>query len=84
MKQNYPNPFNPSTTIEFDLPFTTEVTMVIFDVLGKEVSQIYNNDVVKAGNHKINFDASKLASGIYFYQLRTKNFVKTRKMFMLK
>ena len=42
------------------------------------------NDVVKAGNHKINFDASKLASGIYFYQLRTKNFVKTRKMFMLK
>ena len=84
LKQNYPNPFNPSTTIEFDLPFTTEVTMVVFDVLGKEVSRIYNKEVVKAGNHKINFDASRLASGIYFYQIRTKNFVKTRKMFMLK
>jgi hypothetical protein len=84
LKQNYPNPFNPSTTIEFDLPFTAEVTMVVYNVLGKEVSKIYDNEMMKAGTHKINFDASKLASGIYFYQIRTKNFVKTRKMFMLK
>lgn len=84
LKQNYPNPFNPTTTIEFSLPHTARITMVVFDVLGKEIAKIYDNKVVKTGTHKVDFDASKLASGIYFYQIRGENFARTRKMFLLK
>lgn len=79
-----PYPFNPTTTIEFSLPYTTRITMVVFDVPGKEIAKIYDNKVVKTGTHKVDFDPSKLASGIYFYQIRGENFARTRKMFLLK
>ena len=66
MKQNYPNPFNPSTTIEYDIPYDMSVTLKIYDILGRETSTIVNTEQ-PAGNYKVQFDASTLASGIYFY-----------------
>ncbi len=80
---NYPNPFNPSTTIYYSLPVTSNVTLKIFNTLGEEVSVLVNS-VMEAGTHEVNFEASQLNSGIYFYQLRTGNFVETKKMMLLK
>ena len=83
MKQNYPNPFNPKTTIEYDIPFETSVTLKIYDILGRETSTIVNTEQ-PAGNYKVQFDASTLASGIYFYRLQAGGFVETKKMVVLK
>ena len=81
--QNYPNPFNPTTTIIFiirDLAFTS---LKIYDVLGNEIS-ILVNEVKPPGQYKIEFKGSALTSGIYFYQLRTGDYVETKKMVLLK
>jgi hypothetical protein len=83
LMQNYPNPFNPSTTINFTVTQTTQVTLKIFDVLGNEVN-ILVNQVVPSGNHDVQFDASGLPSGLYFYTLNTGNFVETKKMVLMK
>lgn len=83
LKQNYPNPFNPATYIEFSLPQREFVTLVIYTPLGEEVSVPVNN-VLDAGHHKINFDASELAGGIYFYKLTAGKFSMTRKMSLIK
>jgi hypothetical protein len=83
LSQNYPNPFNPSTTIYYALPEASNVTLKIFNTLGEEVSVLVNS-VMEAGTHEVNFEASQLNSGIYFYQLRTGNFVETKKMMLLK
>jgi hypothetical protein len=82
--QNYPNPFNPSTTIEFHLPNATNVSMKIFNILGAEVQTIFAEEKYSAGVHNVKFEASGLASGIYFYQLITPEFNETKKMFLLK
>jgi hypothetical protein len=84
LRQNYPNPFNPSTTIAFNLPRHSEIVLKVFNVLGKEVAVLYNGQALPAGNHEVTFEAGNLASGIYFYQIRTAGFVKTRKMFLMK
>ncbi len=68
LNQNYPNPFNPSTTINFTLPQNGFVTIKIYDVLGKEVSTLVSKEF-SAGYFNVNFDASALSSGIYFYQI---------------
>lgn len=85
--QNYPNPFNPSTTISFSVPPTAgrgePVTVRIIDVLGRVVTTLVN-EIRTAGNHSVNFDASQLSSGIYYYQLRSGNFVETKKMVLMK
>ena len=81
--QNYPNPFNPSTKIEFRIPSTGLVTLKVFDILGNEVSTLVNEEL-KQGSYSFNFDASKLASGIYFYSLKAGNFISTKKMILLK
>jgi hypothetical protein len=83
LSQNYPNPFNPTTIISWQLAVGSFVTLKVYDVLGREV-KILVNEFQETGTHSINFDATKLASGIYFYQLKAGNFVSTKKMILLK
>lgn len=83
LDQNYPNPFNPTTVISFRLSVNSKVSLKVYDVLGKEVAVLVNEEK-QSGNYKINFDAHKLASGIYFYSLHANNFVQNRKMILLK
>jgi hypothetical protein len=81
--QNYPNPFNSTTTIEFDIPERTNVKLVIYDILGREVETLIDKEL-EPGKHKINFNATNLPSGVYFYTLRTPEFTKTNKMLLIK
>jgi hypothetical protein len=83
LKQNYPNPFNPSTKISFSIPKTGFVSLKIYDMLGKEVQTLLS-DVKSSGNYILDFDASDLSSGIYFYKLESEGFSKTMKMLLLK
>jgi spore coat protein A len=83
LDQNYPNPFNPSTTINFTTPQDAQVTLKIFDVLGKEVGTLINQ-VVPSGNHEVQFDATGIPSGVYFYTLTAGNFVESKKMMLMK
>jgi len=83
LQQNYPNPFNPSTTINYQLPAAEKVTLKIYDILGNEVALLVNEEK-PAGNYQSVFNGSKLSSGIYFYQLKAGNFLKTKKMLLLK
>lgn len=83
LNQNYPNPFNPSTTISYSLPKVGFVQLKVYDLLGREVAILVNKEQVK-GNYKINFDASHLTSGIYFYKLQTGNFIETKKLILLR
>jgi photosystem II stability/assembly factor-like uncharacterized protein len=69
LKQNYPNPFNPATTISFDIRNNSLVRLKVFNMLGQEVASFFNNEELNAGSYDIEFNANKLASGIYFYQL---------------
>lgn len=81
--QNYPNPFNPATTITYSLKTAGLITLKIYDILGNEVKDLVDGHQ-EAGMYKYNFDASSLASGIYFYTLKTGAFVSTKKMVVLK
>jgi hypothetical protein len=81
--QNYPNPFNPSTTISYDLPERSRVKLSIYNILGQEVATLVNGEQ-EPGRYNINFDASGLPSGIYFYTLQTPYFTKTNKMVLVK
>jgi len=83
LEQNFPNPFNPATTIRFNLPEQTYVSLKIYNSIGQEVSTLINR-VVSSGTHEINFDASGLSSGIYFYQIQTQSFTSTKKMILMK
>ncbi len=83
ISQNYPNPFNPSTTINYQIPQTGFVTLKIYDILGKEVTTLVNEQK-NQGRYSINFDASRLASGVYIYQLRVNVYVSSKKMLLLK
>jgi len=81
--QNYLNPFNPTTTIKYSLPNSDIVSLKVFDILGREVA-ILLDEYKTAGTHTVEFNASQLASGVYFYQLQSKNFVETKKMLLMK
>lgn len=83
LHQNHPNPFNPETIISFQLPFAELVSLKVFDVLGKEVAELVNEQK-PSGNYEVNFNGSNLASGIYFYQLRSGRFVQTKKFILMK
>ncbi len=83
LSQNYPNPFNPSTTINFALPQSGNVQLTLFDALGRKVKDIVNQDF-SAGNHSVNFNAASLSSGVYFYRIQANNFVRTKKMILLR
>ena len=88
LEQNYPNPFNPTTTIKYSIPPSTEhysvqhTTLKIYDILGREVA-ILVNELQQSGNYQVIFDASNLASGIYFYKLIHGIFVGSKKMILL-
>jgi hypothetical protein len=83
LEQNYPNPFNPSTTIKFSLPEATNVTLSIYNTLGEKVAELVNTNL-EAGRYNYQWDAGKIASGIYIYELRTKKFISSKKMIFLK
>ncbi len=83
ISQNYPNPFNPATTINYQLPQNGFVTLKIYDILGKEVATLVNEQK-NQGRHSVNFNASHLASGVYLYQLRVNDYVSSKKMLLLK
>ncbi|HWQ81346.1 MAG TPA: YCF48-related protein [Ignavibacteria bacterium] len=83
LSQNYPNPFNPVTKINFALPKSGLVSMKIYDILGQEVATLVN-EVKNAGNYSVDFDASKLSSGIYFYKISVNDFTDVKKMTLIK
>ena len=81
--QSYPNPFNPSTTIKYSIPNSDKVSIKVFDILGREVATLVN-DYKTAGTHSVEFNASRFASGVYFYQINTGSYVETKKMVLLR
>jgi hypothetical protein len=83
LNQNYPNPFNKTTNIEFQIPNTTDVSLVVYDILGRKVSTLLNNKRI-VGRYCVSFNVSNLNSGIYFYTFRAKNFRQTKKMILIR
>lgn len=81
--RNYPNPFNPTTTLSFDIGQSSFVSFKVYDVLGNEVAMLVNEEK-SAGNYKVEFEASSLSSGIYFYQLKAGTFISTKSMILIK
>ncbi len=83
LRQNYPNPFNPSTTIRYELPDAAPVTLVVYDILGKEIARLAEGKQ-DAGFYEVPFSSRDLSSGVYFYRLTAGNFSAVRKMLILK
>lgn len=83
LEQNYPNPFNPSTKISWQLPVGSHTTLVVYDMLGNEVATLVD-EFKPAGSYEVEFNASQLSSGIYFYMLQAENFVSVKKLILLK
>jgi hypothetical protein len=83
LEQNYPNPFNPATKIRYDVPNQSHVRISIYDVLGRQV-QVLVNEELSPGTHTVEFDATRLASGVYIYRMEAGSFVQTRKMMLVK
>jgi len=81
--QNFPNPFNPVTTIKYDVPKQGNIELIIYDILGRKVKTLVNQ-TQQAGRYEVVWNASNVASGIYIYQIRTTDFVDTKKMILLK
>ena len=83
LEQNYPNPFNPSTTITYSLPRMEQVTLKVYDVLGREVKTLVD-ERGSAGNHHVTFNADGLASGVYFYRLQSGSHILVKKLMLIK
>ncbi len=83
LSQNYPNPFNPTTKIYYSLPVTEFVSLMGYDILGREVANLVNK-TQKPGSYLIEFDSDRLSSGAYFYQLKTSNHIETKKIMIMK
>ena len=83
LSQNYPNPFNPTTTLEYSISKSSNITLEVFNVLGQSVARLVDGNLTP-GTYKTTFDASKLSSGVYLYQLKANDFVQTRKMVLMK
>jgi len=89
LDQNYPNPFNPTTTIQFAVPVKAEVTLKLFDLLGREVDILVEEEY-KPGVYRVLFEAKDLPSAVYFYRIKAesksgeKSFIRTRKLTLLK
>ncbi|HAB53122.1 MAG TPA: peptidase S8, partial [Ignavibacteriales bacterium] len=82
-EQNYPNPFNPSTTLRFTLPDAGNVTLSIYNLLGEKVEEVLNQELA-SGSYEVNFDASKLSSGVYLYTIKAGNYTASKKMILMK
>jgi len=83
LDQNFPNPFNPSTTINYSIPNSSFVQLIVYNSIGQEIA-ILVNEIIEGGNHSVDFDASSLPSGIYLYKLQVGSFVETKKMILMK
>ncbi len=83
LMQNYPNPFNPSTTIRFSIPEQSGVSLTVYDVLGRKIAVLID-DEMNAGTYAHVFDASRLASGVYLYQLRTGEYIEMKRLILMK
>ena len=83
LSNNFPNPFNPSTTIRYSIPQSTNVTIKVFDILGNEIETLVNKEK-PTGTYELTWYAENLPSGIYFYQLKSDNYLETKKMILLK
>ena len=87
ISQNYPNPFNPTTKIDFELPYDSKVSILLYDISGREVGKLVNEQLT-AGYHNVQFNGSNLSSGMYFYRINanggSQNFVTTKKMVLIK
>jgi hypothetical protein len=83
ISQNYPNPFNPSTRIQYSVNSTQKVTLKVYGVLGNEIATLVNKEK-PSGNYEVEFDATGLPSGVYFYQIQAGDFIKTKKMLLLR
>jgi len=93
LEQNYPNPFNPTTTIKYSIPAIQTpllggvgngfVTLKIYDILGREIATLVNKEQ-KPGNYEVQFDATQLTSGVYFYKISIGNFISIKKMILMK
>jgi carboxypeptidase T len=81
--QNYPNPFNPVTKIKFDLPVNSQVQIKVFDVLGREVTTLVDQNL-KPGSYEFEWNASEVSGGVYFYKISTEGFIDTKKMILVK
>jgi len=82
--QNYPNPFNPTTMIKFDIAKNSFVILKVYDMLGREIKTIINNEFLNAGNYEIQFDGNSLSSGVYIYKFIAGDFIKSKQMIVLK
>lgn len=83
LEQNYPNPFNPVTMIKFSVPKSGNITLKVFNLIGKEVAVVVDENL-SAGYYEVDFDASNMPSGIYFYKLEANNFTATKKMILIR
>jgi dienelactone hydrolase len=83
LSQNFPNPFNPTTTIKFSIPKEVQVNLSVYNILGEKVEEL-KNEIMKPGYFEVEFDASTIASGVYFYRIKAGDFVQTKKMILLK
>jgi len=84
LMQNFPNPFNPTTEIRYQIPEVSHVTLKVYDVIGREVATLLNEELAATGYHSIRFDASRLSTGVYIYTLRAGNFVASKKLLLAK
>jgi hypothetical protein len=81
--QNYPNPFNPTTTIVYNIPQRSNVSLKVYDLTGREIATLVQ-EVQEAGSHSVNFNAEKLSSGVYFYKITAGKFISVKKMILMK
>ena len=84
MSQNYPNPFNPTTKIDFSVPLAAKVSLIVYDLSGREVTRLANNEFKSAGYYTVQFNAGNLSSGVYFYRLISGKFSQTKKLILIK
>ncbi|MEK7263636.1 MAG: T9SS type A sorting domain-containing protein, partial [Bacteroidota bacterium] len=86
LAQNYPNPFNPTTTIHYSIPYEATVSLMIYDMLGREVATLVNNEIQEEGMHEMVFNATNLSSGVYFYRMNINNgeFTVSKKLLLMK
>jgi|GEM_PF-5496761 len=84
LAQNYPNPFNPTTNVSFVIRHSSLVTLKVYDVLGREVATLLNNETLEEGSYDVTFDANGLTSGVYFYRIQAGTFSEVKKMVLMK